>query len=387
MHSTHNQQPTRVVLLRHGQSTYNALGLYQGSSNIPDLTTLGRHQAQETAHFLKNIKFDAIYSSPLKRARDTAQEVVQAIASNDPPQIQVVPHLKETKLPQWEGLPFGVVQEQFQEDYQCWKRRPHEFRMKIAPDTSNQPTDFFPALELYHRIERFWQEILPQHPGKNLLVVSHGGTNRALISTALGVSAAHYHSIEQSNCGVNILNFTDSSLKSAKIEVINHISHVGETIPPVSSNHGLRLLLVPSKTHYPPQVEHLAQLLKDIKIDFSISDRQETSLSISQRILQHHPNSVDLQVLQNNFLQIWQETINNHNWFQGTKLTTGLVITGDLQIQHFLAQVLGMKSEQLSRLNLHSGTLSAIYYPSLAYPPTIQGVNIFGYTAKVRVTS
>ncbi|NJS16920.1 MAG: histidine phosphatase family protein [Nostocaceae cyanobacterium CSU_2_110] len=73
---------TRVILLRHGQSTYNVLGLYQGSSDRSNLTELGRQQAILTGTFLKNIKFDAIYSSPLKRAQETAIEVLKKNRSN-----------------------------------------------------------------------------------------------------------------------------------------------------------------------------------------------------------------------------------------------------------------------------------------------------------------
>lgn len=58
-------QGTRVILLRHGQSTYNALGLYQGSSDESVLTEVGRSDARKTGNFLKGLAFDAIYSSSL----------------------------------------------------------------------------------------------------------------------------------------------------------------------------------------------------------------------------------------------------------------------------------------------------------------------------------
>lgn len=370
MPSTLNDE-TRVILLRHGQSTYNALGLYQGSSDRPDLTELGRQQAQEAGQFLKDLKFDAVYSSPLKRAKDTAAEVVKAIGEET--EIDIVPHLRETELPQWEGLAFEVVKEQFELDYYCWKQRPHEFRMK-APEGA----EFSPTQELYNRVERFWQQTLPKHKGQTILVVSHGGTNRALLSTALGVSPARYHCIEQSNCAVNILTFSGESSNSVRIEAINRVGHAGNIISKSPSSKGLRLLLVPTKAHFYPKMHDLSNLLKDVKIDFSISDRQETSLAISDLILHHHPQAVGLQVEREDFLQLWQTDIHIQNHENRHKDTTALVIASDRAIQQFLARVLEMQPEQLSSLNLHPGTVSIIHYPSLQHPPLIQGINICG---------
>ena len=71
---------TRVSIVRHGQSTYNTLGLYQGSSDDSVLTELGRVDASHTGNFLRGVKFDAIYSSPLQRAKHTTEEILRVIA-------------------------------------------------------------------------------------------------------------------------------------------------------------------------------------------------------------------------------------------------------------------------------------------------------------------
>ena len=196
---------TRVILLRHGQSTYNALGLYQGCSDKSILTEAGQLTAQQTGAFLKGIKFDAIYTSPLQRAQQTTRQVLRALNYwLDPQQIQVVPWLRETDLPAWQGLPIQKVRQQFAEDYQCWKQTPHQFAMEVVHQ--GVKTLFYPALDLYKRVHQFWQEILPRHLNQTVLVVAHGGTNRAAIATAMGISPAHYHTIQQSNCALNFLH-------------------------------------------------------------------------------------------------------------------------------------------------------------------------------------
>jgi phosphoserine phosphatase len=375
MTSTLNLE-TRVILLRHGQSNYNVLGLYQGNSDRPNLTSLGRQQAQETAHFLKNIKFDAIYSSPLKRATDTAREVIKTI--DDAQDLKIVPHLKETELPQWEGLPFEVVKEQFELDYYCWKQKPHAFRMKAT-----EGTEFSPTQELYNRIERFWQETLPKHQGQTILVVSQGGTNRALVSTALGVSPARYHCIEQSNCAVNLLTFRGESSNLVQIKALNRVGHTDKKIAELPVDRGLRLLLVSNRDGCSPKISELSEFLKDVKIDLSISDRQESSIAISDRILLHHPQAIGLQVEREDFLQLWQKDINIQNNSSRQEATTALVIANDRAIQDFLARILEINPARLSSLNLHPGTVSIIHYPTLQHPPSIQGINICGSSSLI----
>ncbi|NJO93701.1 MAG: histidine phosphatase family protein [Hydrococcus sp. RM1_1_31] len=382
---------TRVILLRHGQSTYNVLGLYQGSSDRSNLTELGRQQARLTGAFLKNIKFDAIYSSPLKRAQETAIEVFSAI---DPTvflqTIDTVPHLRETDLPAWQGFPFQFIREQFPDDYRCWKQRPHEFRMEIPifsdqlPVTSDKlevrqspiqnPHYCFPALDLYDRVQQFWQEILPRHIGQTLLIVSHGGTKRALISTALGISPAHYHQFEQSNCALSILNFPNGCLESGTLETMNCTTHLDENLPKSQEN-GLRLLFIPAQTTNPQQIQTLAQLLKNKTIELSISGELENSYAIAKEILQYHPTALQLQVMKENFPQIWQQAIKTKKLADCDCLLTVLIIASDRTIQQFLGQILDINDDQW-HLQIHPGTLSVVNYPNSEHPPILQAMNI-----------
>lgn len=211
---------TRVILLRHGESTFNALGLYQGSSDESVLTEVGRKDARITGEFLQDIEFDAVYISSLKRAQETAQEIF-TVMNVLPKAVFITDQLRENDLPAWEGLAFQYVREIFPEAYQIWKQRPHEFWMQVDAETR-----FYPALNLYKRVQEFWQEVLPIHVGKTVLVIAHGGTNRALIATALGISPEFYHCFQQSNCGVSILNFVDGTLASGKLEVMNFNHHL-----------------------------------------------------------------------------------------------------------------------------------------------------------------
>ncbi len=367
---------TRVILLRHGQSTYNALGLYQGCSDESVLTETGRRTARQTGAFLRGIKFDAVYTSPLKRTQETTRQVLGVMKYRiDPQQIHVFPLLRETDLPARQGLPFQQVRQQFATDYIFWKQTPHQFSMEVVREGVKQP--FYPALDLYDRLKQFWQEVLPRHRNQTLLVVAHGGTNRAAIATALGIESSHYHAIEQSNCALNVLHFPTGDLSSARLEAVNLATHVDEALPqPKEGGRGLRLLLVPTQGNQPKQDRKLASLLQAVPIQFSLSNNHDCTQQTLAAIVETHPETVQLQVLRQDFPEIWQQALVQTK--SNDQLMTGLVVAHPDAIAHLLGQVLGVEKEQRWRLQLQPGTLSAIHYPATDHPPILQTMNVSG---------
>ena len=390
---------TRVILVRHGQSTYNALGLYQGSSDESVLTELGRSDARLTGNFLKGVVFDAVYSSSLKRAQETAREILRVISPDrDPKSILVTDKLRETDLPAWQGLAFQYVRETFPEEYRLWKQSPHLFEMKLHADgeiaegeiashqlpitnyqlpITNYPrTTFFPALDLYQRVREFWQEVLPRHQGQTILLVTHGGTNRALISTALGMKCDRYHCIQQSNCGINVLNFPDGSLESGQLEVMNLNTHLGEHLPkPQAGNKGLRLLLVPSGTTA-AQTQNIAKFLQKVRIEFSLNSVLDSYHIGVQQILQYHPETVQLEVLREDIPEAWQAAINTRSITNVEQLITGLVIASEEAITRLICHAIGIDVARFEQLLVKKGTISCLQYPGDRHPPILQATNI-----------
>jgi phosphoserine phosphatase len=222
---------TRVILVRHGQSSFNAEGRYQGSSDESVLTEFGRNTARQTGEFLSGLEIDALYVSSLRRALTTASEILaQMNPSIDPTNIHVDRQLREIDLPAWHGLYHQDVWENFPEDYHCWKQHPDRFIM-LDPNTS-QP--FYPVRDLYDRSHQFWRKTLPRHQGKTVMLVSHAGMIRALISTAFNLSPADYHSLRQSNCGISVLKFSQGDILESQIEVLNWTEHLKtEFIPSI----------------------------------------------------------------------------------------------------------------------------------------------------------
>ena len=229
---------TRVIIVRHGQSTYNAQKIIQGRCDESVLTDRGIADAQQVGQALSDVKVDAFYCSPLQRAQQTASTVYAGLSNLPNP--QPTDKLMEIDLPQWEKLKKDQVMSKFADHYRQWKTNPQEFKMQAADGS-----DHYPVLALYEQAQNFWRETIPQHPHQTILIVAHNGINRCLIMSAIGISCDRYHSIQQSNCCINILNFTGGFGEPVQLESLNQTSHLGIPVPPTRPPHaGPRLLLV-----------------------------------------------------------------------------------------------------------------------------------------------
>lgn len=363
---------TRVILVRHGRSTFNEQGRYQGSSDDAVLTEQGKQTAYQVGQTLKNLKIDAIYASPLKRVKQTVDEIVNSMSHHSQLPIHWTSQLREIDLPGWEGLSFQYVREQLREQYRCWKECPHKFQMPLTPDS---PILQFPVLSLYQRTTQFWQEILPQHPGQTLLVVSHGGTNHALIGAALGLAPAHYHTLQQSNCGISELEFPAEVL-NAKLRSLNLTHLLGETLPKLKEGkQGLRLLLVAAgPEQYRDQV---AERLRSLSIDFCLNTDVDDAQKTADTILQYHAQTVQIHTASNNFPQLWQNAIRNQR-NHSPNVITGLVVSHTEAIQTVIAQAVGLSAEQCWRLPIQPGTMSILHYPRVNHHPVLQALNFGG---------
>lgn len=233
---------TRVILIRHGRSNYNELGLFQGSCDDSFLTVNGVKMAAKTGAYLAQFPLNAIYTSPLQRAKQTADVLSQdhpRLSQIQPSQPIISEDLKEIHLPAWQGLRYKFVREQYAEQYAIWKETPQEFSM-----LDHSGTPFYPVQELFDRSLTFWQSTLPNHPNQTIAVVSHGGTIQALIATALGLQPHVFHRMQQSNCAISILNFPTERNAPAQLESLNLTQHLGEHLPKLKEGkQGTRELL------------------------------------------------------------------------------------------------------------------------------------------------
>ncbi|KAJ7567406.1 hypothetical protein O6H91_02G145900 [Diphasiastrum complanatum] len=189
-------QPKRVVLVRHGQSTWNEIGRIQGSSNFAVLTAKGESQAETSRQMLLSDSFDLCFHSPLARAKRTA-EIIWGFRKNAMIPIE---DLREIDLYSFQGLMKNEGKQLYGEAYRTWQK-----------DAANFSIDgHYPVRELWERAQKCWSTILCSE-GRSILVVAHNAVNQALVATAAGLGPEYFRQLLQSNCGVSVLDFTPRS--------------------------------------------------------------------------------------------------------------------------------------------------------------------------------
>jgi broad specificity phosphatase PhoE len=172
---------TTVYLARHGESDWNAANRFQGHSDRP-LTDLGRRQAEALADELAEVAaLSAIYSSPLRRALETAAVVgartgLEPVAQDD---------LREVDVGAWSGLSRAEVELRFPDEFRRWL------------DGGEGWTDGETYEEMASRVVSAVLSIAEAHPGGEVLVVSHGGPIRALQAAAAGLDVHSYRRLHR----------------------------------------------------------------------------------------------------------------------------------------------------------------------------------------------
>ncbi|WP_448524881.1 histidine phosphatase family protein [Parathermosynechococcus lividus] len=300
---------TRVIIVRHGESTFNVEQRVQGHSDSSSLTERGHWMAQQVGAALQGIPIRKIYTSPLKRAQETAEDIYQQLGSLGIPAPIPMDLLKEIALPAWEDLPFAAVKERFPEDYRRWQEAPDTLVMRTLDETG-EPKDFFPVLDLFDRAGLVLDTLLPQHDNDTILIVGHSGMNRALICTALGLGVKGYLRLQQANGGISVLNFAHGRHQPAQIEALNLTSHLNDPFPePRFKAHTLRIFLVrhgetnwnregrfqgqidvPLNENGRAQAATVANFLKDVTFHHALSSPLLRPKDTALAILQHHPD-------------------------------------------------------------------------------------------------
>jgi len=200
---------TKITLVRHGETQWNVLGKFQGCKDI-ELTNEGILQAQYLNKRFEN-DFDYIYTSPLKRAEQTAKIISQS--NNSIPMIEA--ELREIDFGQWEGLTIKEIETNFPEKFSEWRN--DEFDAPLCGgDLSLKKASA--------RAKDAIIKIAAKHKGKHIIIVAHGGIIKAGLIGIFDWKMTMYHKIILGNTSVSKLVF-DESL-NPKIITLNDTSHL-----------------------------------------------------------------------------------------------------------------------------------------------------------------
>ena len=200
----------RLILVRHGQTEWNADGRYQGQSNVA-LSDTGRKQAKFLAERFPVKCLDAIYSSDLDRAKETAECVGEKLG------VPVHPEkaFRELSFGDWEGLTYQQITAR-------WPEESH--KLFTAPDELEIPNgETFRALQ--NRALAKIDELCKAHVNQTIGIFAHGAINKTILAGLMHIPLHYLWSLRQDNTAVNILRLDDGYVT---VELINSTSHLGE---------------------------------------------------------------------------------------------------------------------------------------------------------------
>ena len=182
---------TEIILVRHGETEWNVAEIFRGRIDI-DLNEMGIKQAGLLAEYLSNVKIDAIYSSPLKRALKTA-EIVAGYHKLD---VDIAPGLTDFNFGKWQGLSHQEVKDKYKQLYAEWINHPAQVKMPAGESLD----------DVRKRTNDVVAELIASYEG-TVVLVSHRVVNKVLICALLGLDNSHFWNIRQDTCGITIFTY------------------------------------------------------------------------------------------------------------------------------------------------------------------------------------
>ena len=218
----------RLVFVRHGLSSFNKKGIVQGRSNDSYLTKEGYEQAESAGKVLNGINFDAIYSSPLIRASETANTIEKCFKKNY--EIHLDENLLEVNLEKWSGFTIDEIKNKYPDDYLNWKNDPENLILKNKDNNNYQPIK-----DLYIQAKRFTDYLFLNYKSEeetNILIIAHNAILRCIILSLIKRPRKGFRKIKLDNASISIINIQkNKALINSQIECINQTSHLGKNIP------------------------------------------------------------------------------------------------------------------------------------------------------------
>lgn len=189
---------TEIILARHGETDWNRETRFQGHAD-PPLNDLGRQQAAELAEALAGEELAAVYSSPLRRALETAQVIAAEHGLDAVP----VEALREVDVGSWQGLTRDEIEQRFPEQFHRWL------------DYGQGWEDGETYEEMGKRAIAALKELAASNDGNRIVAMTHGGPIRAALARAAGIShtEARRHGPMIGNCFVARLAVRDGDFR------------------------------------------------------------------------------------------------------------------------------------------------------------------------------
>jgi probable phosphoglycerate mutase len=212
--TTTNEAPTDILLIRHGETAWNAERRLQGHLDIP-LNDEGERQAALLAGALAADTIDVLVASDLKRARQTAQ----AVADRRGLPLAIEPALRERGYGGFEGLLYSEIEQRFPREFAAWQARDVDAQLPPGRNVGESFRAFF------DRATGAILALAAAHPGKTIALVAHGGVLECAYRLALGLPLETPRDFKVYNASVNRFRF-DPATRTLALRSWGEVDHL-----------------------------------------------------------------------------------------------------------------------------------------------------------------
>ena len=204
---------TLIILVRHGECEGNIKGMFRGRTDFP-LNERGLIQARDLARELKNFPLKHIYTSPLSRARQTAEAISQECGL----EVKTEEQFNNIELGSWEGRFKKEIAKLYPKEWELWVNNPEELRVE----------DMETLYDVQKRTKACLDSLVSQHNGEVLTVVSHRAVLKPLIAACLNIASPYFWKIHLDTASYSLLSHKKN--KGYCLLQLNQTKHLKEYV-------------------------------------------------------------------------------------------------------------------------------------------------------------
>jgi len=182
---------TLIILVRHGECEGNIKRMFRGRADFP-LNERGLIQAQDLTRELKNFPVKYIYSSPLVRARQTAEAIGEQCGA----EVKIEEGFSNIELGSWEGRFMKEIAQEYPKEWELWVNNPEKLKVE----------DMETLYDVQKRAKACLDSLVSQHNGEVLVVVSHRAVLKPLIAACLNIASPYFWKIHLDTASYSLLS-------------------------------------------------------------------------------------------------------------------------------------------------------------------------------------
>jgi broad specificity phosphatase PhoE len=203
-----------LILARHGETVWNVEKIYRGRTDV-NLDEVGIKQAELLGKYLSNWKLEAIYSSPLSRAIDTANIIARYRKIG----VHIAEGLVDFVYGEWQSLPEREAKRLYPALHNEWHNNPHKVKMPGGESLE----------DVRRRAIEVVNDVLSKYQG-SVVLVSHRVVIKVLICSLLGLDNSHFWNIKQDVGGITIFNYVDGRFVLTRHNDTSHLRELQKSV-------------------------------------------------------------------------------------------------------------------------------------------------------------